>query len=312
MRTAGILLLLACLFAAPAANAQQPDNKLPMYGKVEKNEYFRDLDIKFINHCKEQFGTIDSAVKVHNDYGWRYFYNNELETAMKRFNQAWLLDPEYPDAYFGFAALMEMRHEDKAAADLYKMGGARDTDNKRAKRCYQRIADCKEQLKDYPGTIEAYKQLSRVDPDNAFACKKLGFFLADGKHNKEALQAYDKAIELDPADAMTYMNRAYLYQTQKKYKLALEGYAKAIELDSTNIGAYANRGAMAMEQQRYKDALPDLEACVRLNEQDGSIRRMLALAKWHLKDKEGACQDLQKAQELGDELAADLLKEYCK
>ncbi len=43
---------------------------------------------------------LDSSVNVYTNYAWRYFYKNDLKTAMKRFNQSWLLNPEYPDSCF--------------------------------------------------------------------------------------------------------------------------------------------------------------------------------------------------------------------
>jgi tetratricopeptide (TPR) repeat protein len=124
----------------------RPDNTKPMYGEVPKEEQYRESDEKFIKDCLEQFGSIDSAVVAHLDFAWNYFYHNDLTTAMKRFNQAWLLNPEFPDAYFGFAALLEVQKTPDEAARFYKMGMEKDSHNQRAEICYRKIADCKKEI----------------------------------------------------------------------------------------------------------------------------------------------------------------------
>jgi len=148
MRNYKILLLSITIgLYSCTVKGQQPDNTKPMYGEVSKNEQYEKIDNEFIEICLSQFGTIDSAVNVHINFAWQYFYNNDLKMAMKRFNQAWLLNPEFPDSYFGFAALMEIQKNKNESKRFYKIGQEKDKTNERTQICYQRIADCKKQLK---------------------------------------------------------------------------------------------------------------------------------------------------------------------
>ncbi len=41
--------------------------------------------------------------------GWKYFYNGDPDTAMKRFNQAWMFDRKNPEAFWGFGVIMGQR-----------------------------------------------------------------------------------------------------------------------------------------------------------------------------------------------------------
>ena len=43
----------------------------------------------------------ESAAKL----GWQYFYRDDLDTAMKRFNQAWMFDRDSIDALWGFGLI---------------------------------------------------------------------------------------------------------------------------------------------------------------------------------------------------------------
>lgn len=282
-----------------------------MYGEVPKNEEYKQIDEDFKKECLAKFGSIDSSVAVHIDYAWRYFYNNDLKTAMKRFNQAWLLNAEFPDSYFGFGALMDMQGSAEAAR-YYKIGGEKDITKIRAKICYQRIADCKEHLHDFKGTVDAYTRLSELEPSNALVFKKIGYFQMQMRHPEDALKAYGKAIDLDATDAVTFNNRGYLQQTQKNYSEAIADYSKAVALDPKYISAFVNRGISRMQIGDAINAKKDFEICVQLDEKSGELRRMLSLAKLSLKDKKGACSDLDLAKQLGDSQADELIQQHCK
>ncbi len=307
-----LILTIAIGLSSCMTNGQQSDNTKPMYGEVPKSDEYKKIDDDFKKECLDQFGTIDSSVNVQIDHAWRYFYNNDLKTAMKRFNQAWLLNSEFPDSYFGFAAMLDMQGNRKESERFYKMGLEKDKTKKRAQICYQRIADCKEQLQDFKGTIEAYKKISEINPTNVFAFKKIGYFQMQMGNSEDALRAYGKAIELDPTDAMTYNNRAYLYQTMKNYKDAITDYSKAIELDSKYISAYVNRGITEMADKNYDAAKKDFEICVQLDSNSEKLRRMLGLAKIGLKDKSKTCNDFELAKKLGDTQVYELIKQNYK
>jgi tetratricopeptide (TPR) repeat protein len=307
-----LVLVTGMVFSSTCSHGQKVDNARPMFGEFPKSDEYQKIDDDFRRSVLKQFKTIDSAVFVQIDNAWRYFYHNDLKTAMKRFNQAWLLNPEFADSYFGFAALLDMQDNRSEAERFYKMALSKDTGKDRAKICYRRIADCKEQLRDFPGTIEAYTKLSEVDPTNSFAFKKIGFFQMQSDNRDKAVTAYEKAIALDPTDPMTYNNRGYLYQREKKYKEAIADYSKAIELDSKYISAYANRAITSMEMNDNSTAKKDLETCVQLDPNDPGLRRILGISKLKLNDKVGACNDFKQSKQLGDTQADALIAQACK
>jgi len=283
-----------------------------MYGEVPKSSDYKKIDEDFKESVIAQFGTIDNAVQAHIDFAWSYFFRNDLTTAMKRFNQAWLLNSEFPDSYFGFAALLDMQGNITESERFYKIGQEKDKTKERAKICYRHIADCKEQLRDFKGTIDAYTKLAEIEPSNAFAFEKIGYIQMQLGNFEEAITAYAKAIELDPTNATTYNNRAYLYQTEKKYEKAIADYTKAIELDPKYISAFVNRGITLMEKNEFEAAKKDFEICVQLDSNSGELRRILGQCKLKLNDKSGACKDFQLSKQLGDKEADNLIKQNCK
>jgi uncharacterized protein (TIGR02145 family) len=288
------------------------DNLKPMYGEIPQSEAYKKIDEDFIGSAVALSGSREKASESFIKKSWAYLYHDSIDLAMRRFNQAWLLNPDNPDSYFGFAAITEIRRGIPEAERYFKMGLDKDTGKKRAEICYKRVADCTEQLQYYNGTIDAYERIVAMDAGNIFAFKKLGYFYTQTGNQNKALNSYNKAIELDPKDSLTYVNRGCLYQTQKKDSLAIADFSYAISLDPKYIRAYVNRGLTKMDLGDNAGAKKDFEISASLDSQSGQLRRLLGLAKLNLKDNKGACDDFDKAKKLGDPEADTLIEKNCK
>ena len=305
-------LLLSFVFSYNMSAQNKADITKPMFGEVERDERYKKLDDDFRKSSFEKFGSRDSAVADYVNKSWLYFCNNDLGTAMVRFNQAWILNPYFPDVYFGFAALLEMQGNYEEANRFYRLGAEKDENNKRTIICFQRIAECKEQLNDLQGATAALLKISQFMPKDAFPYKKIGYLQMTLGDHTFALDAYTKAIELDPNDPVTFYNRAYLHQSLDAYQKAVSDYTRCVIIDPTYVSAYVNRGIMEMKLGNYDAGRQDFETGLRLNGQSGEIRRLLGIAKLSKNDRTGACEDFKIAKKLGDKDVDDLIKQYCK
>lgn len=120
MRRLAVLVLLFCLSVVARGEAQSlPVNEQPMYGGVEKTEAMKEADAAFLAEIAAMGHTREEGARNSVELGWRYFFQGEVATAMKRFNQAWLQDPENGDAYHGFAVVTAERGEPPEEAEKY-------------------------------------------------------------------------------------------------------------------------------------------------------------------------------------------------
>jgi len=78
---------------------------LPKYGLAKKSPGQLQADQEFIKTVVKQFGSAAKASQAHVKFGFQYLNEGNLQTSMYRFNQAWLLNPENPDVYWGFGAV---------------------------------------------------------------------------------------------------------------------------------------------------------------------------------------------------------------
>ena len=76
-------------------------NLIPMYGGVKKSRALQKADARLL----ADFPNRREAATQFAKRGWDYFYAKDPETAIKRFNQAWLLDSTNAEAYWGFGVI---------------------------------------------------------------------------------------------------------------------------------------------------------------------------------------------------------------
>jgi Tfp pilus assembly protein PilF len=102
------IAILIVLAIAPAL--AEPINEVPMYGGRPKSAEMIAADNAFLETIRQRGLSRADGAKEAVRLGWSYLWQKkDPATAMKRFNQAWLLDPENGNIYHGFAVLTSVR-----------------------------------------------------------------------------------------------------------------------------------------------------------------------------------------------------------
>jgi tetratricopeptide (TPR) repeat protein len=104
-RLVHVLLTAALILCANIAGAQDR-NLLPKYGSLPKLKWQEAADAKFIAAMDEEYhGDRNKASMDMAARGWQYLAAGDLADAMRRFNQAWLLNNSNGTALWGMAAI---------------------------------------------------------------------------------------------------------------------------------------------------------------------------------------------------------------
>lgn len=122
-------IFLACAFLSgcaepfPFQQGTQID-EVPMYGGMDRSKVpeLKAADEKLIADTSRHYGNREKAAVAFIDQGFRFYRQDNVGMAMRRFNQAWLLDPNNPEVYWGFGSVLHdqekmcdaMKHYDKA------------------------------------------------------------------------------------------------------------------------------------------------------------------------------------------------------
>ncbi|MFV0537569.1 MAG: tetratricopeptide repeat protein [Dysgonomonas sp.] len=95
-------------------------NLLPMYGNMEKCAQQLKLDSEFLSNCDREYSDRKTACEAHLEMGWKYMHQGDNDTAMKRFNQAWLLDKKNPVVYSSFGWALSKRGQNNNAVTFFE------------------------------------------------------------------------------------------------------------------------------------------------------------------------------------------------
>ena len=91
---------------------------LPMYGDAEKTENQKQADAAYIEQMEVKFKTRRTASNSAAKEGWYYWRTRDWQTAMRRFNQSWLLDPDNHLAYWGYLVILAAQGKYTDASDM--------------------------------------------------------------------------------------------------------------------------------------------------------------------------------------------------
>lgn len=118
--TGSALIIAGC---AATTKPHQPIDQLPMYGGMDRSAVpeLQAADEQFIKEVSEAFGSREQASQKWTEYGLRKFFQGQGDLAMKRCNQAWLLDASNAEIYRCFGLVMMNRGAtEKAIQNLEK------------------------------------------------------------------------------------------------------------------------------------------------------------------------------------------------
>jgi tetratricopeptide (TPR) repeat protein len=95
-----------------------------MYGGMDRDAVpvLREADRNLIAGTTKEYGSRKKASAAFANRGFLYYERDDLVNAMRRFNQAWLLDKQNGDAYWGFAGVLAGRKQYCKASELARTG----------------------------------------------------------------------------------------------------------------------------------------------------------------------------------------------
>ena len=123
--------------------------------------------------------------------GWRYFNIGEIDTALKRFRQAVILDPDFAPGYYGVGYIYSLQKRHSLAIQYYR------------------------------------KAIALADPPDTHAYANLGLALMMIGQKQEGLQVVQKALEIDPDNGEAHISLANYYCAEKDGTLARVHLEKA-------------------------------------------------------------------------------------
>jgi len=239
---------------------------------------------------KESKSAIDSAVTVAMDdkiddpelfyYQAMLMYKGKsFKTALNSCQHALDMNPKYLEVLVLKGeirfAMQDHLNAIKDLTDAIKEMPAEKPDYN----CYKLRAKSKFELKDFKGVISDWSIVLDADPKNEEALVARAAAKINTNDNTGGIVDLDEAIKINSKNPISYCNRGVAKSGNKSYPEAIKDLDQAIKLKFDYSEAYFRRATVKLKMKG---------------------------------DKQGACDDLAKADSLGDPDAFKLIEQYCK
>jgi len=201
------LIAVVSVFCATAAFAAKPvvDNTLPFFGGGVKNQAQLETDSKVVGEAIQRAGSREKAVDMALDGGWTQLKAGDTVTAIKYFNLAWLLSPENPDVFWGFAASLGRQGKFDESLRLFERAKSQKPNDAAL-------------LADYGFTWISKGAVS----DKTASQRNVSF--------ERALSLLNQSEALQPSNPMISGNRAMVFFFQGRYAEAWQNVDRAEKL----------------------------------------------------------------------------------
>lgn len=213
--------------SASAAENINP-NLLPMYGKIAKTQEQLDADIKFLEYVDQSFASRQEGSQFFSTRAWEYLGEGQPDTAMYRFNLAWLLDDTNSAAFWGFGAISAQRGNFQEASSYLTQAITLDPKNSTL---MVDLASIKQ------GLYEMEQGTKKKD------LKRKQQYLT------EATQLLQQAVEADPSNGYAHYRLSYNNFLLEDFDKAWEHLHKSREIDMS----FLDFGYLSLLMEKQED-----------------------------------------------------------
>lgn len=202
---AATILLSASMSYAQEQQPELPPKVRPMFGQVSKTDAEQKADEKFLTSCDKSFESRTEASNFFMERGWEFMNEGQVDTAVYRFNLAWLLNPDNYNTYWAFGVAE------------YNRGNVGDA-------------------------IGMFDRALKYQPNNSFLLSDIGSaylqqYIADKKKKnlKQAAALLDRSLKADPNNAFAMANLAQVHFHNKKYAEAWDYLHRGRDLNIMSL-----------------------------------------------------------------------------
>ena len=212
---------------------------------------------------------------VWNILGGAYRGLGRTSEALKAFNKAISIIPDYADAYYNKATTLKDQGKLEAAEKSYIKTLSIKPNFADA---YNNMGIVLKDKGSLERAIEAFKKAISIKPDYAEAYNNMGNALIFQGKLDDALKANQKSISINPNNAKTYSNMGVILKEQGKLDKAIEAYKKALFISPNYVKSYNNIGVIFQEQGKLDEAIETYKTALNINyDYDDLIENFLYL-----------------------------------
>lgn len=229
----------------------------------------------------------DIALSKHalelNSQSWRAHYYagfgsaraGATDDALRQFNAALAIKPDYTAARFGLGNVLAARGDLDAAIEQYRKVLVVEP---RGAEVHFNLGNAFAKANRLSEAVEHYETSQRADPGNASIYINLGHVLFKQNKLGEAIAQYRKALAIDPDAADAHYSLANLLATRGDLDEALDHYRSALRVNPFYSGVHHNLGAILAQRGQLDEAIRHFRLALRIRPDFADAHESLARA----------------------------------
>ena len=237
---------------------------------------------------------------LFNISGVCYKAIDQLQDAIKSFEKAVIINPNFTDAYYNLGLTFQELNMLEAAVKSYEK--AIEIQPNYAV-VHNNLGIVFRELGQINDSINCYKKAIASQPDFIEALNNLGNVLKESDRLDDAVKFYEKAIVLDPNFADAYNNIGIVLFETGQFNDAIKFYEKALEVEPSYAEAHNNLGNTLKEIGQLDEAVKSYKAALKFEPDFVDAYNNLGVAFYDFRQFEEALKSYKSALKLEPELA---------
>jgi tetratricopeptide (TPR) repeat protein len=194
------------------------------------------------------------ALHILKKYKKELAFYNQILKKLPTWSRIWILRDR---------ALIKL-NPNHNETQLYDVVISENVKNSRKKSIWQDFAWELYKTERYEASINLWKRILAVTPDDSFALRKLGYSYSETGQHQEAITAYNKALEIEPKDCWTLRNHGWCLGQIGQKEDAVISYNKVIEVNAKDFWSRNGRGLILFKLRRYEEAIIDFDQAIKI------------------------------------------------
>ena len=229
---------------------------------------------------------------LFNIRGACYAGLGQLDVAIKNYEDAIAIKPDYAKAHFNLAGSLHDLGQMDAAVQSYEKTIEIEPDYAEA---HNNLGNVFQELEQGDAAVQSYKKALEIKPDYIAAQYSLGISLQDLGQLDEAVKSYKKALKIKPDFVEAQYSLGISLQDLGQLEAAIKCYEIVLAIKPDFADAFNNLGVAYLNLEQLDDAVRSYKAALKLKPEFVEAINNLGIAFYNLNKLEDAIKSYEKA-----------------
>jgi len=257
------------------------------------------IELYSSGHIREAIDTVQTLISnhpseslLHNISGVCYKEVGQLEMAVRCFEKAIEIKPDFTDAHYNLGLTLQELNQLDAAIKSYEVTLALQKNYIKA---YNNLGIIYNEIGQKEDAVKSYKQAIALQPDYAEAHNNLGTTLQEMGQLDEAVNCYKKALGIQPDYVEVHNNLGNTLNLLGQNGEALNSYKQVLSISPDSADAHNNIGIIYQEMVQVEEAIKYYKKAIAINPEHAEANNNLGSCHYGLEQFDAAVKNYVKA-----------------